>query len=80
MAESRRIVCMTELRWNAANVVDRAKGSKKPLIITQRGRAAAVMSGVERYDPQEREQEIAERNGHGLREVMEDADRMLSRK
>ena len=80
MAESRRIVCMTELRWNAANVVDRTKGSKKPLIITQRGRAVAVMSGVERYDPQEREQEIAERNGHGLREVMEDADRMLSRK
>jgi prevent-host-death family protein len=41
-----------------AKVLDRVRGSKKPLIVTQRGRAAAVMLSMERYEAREREHEI----------------------
>jgi prevent-host-death family protein len=85
------IIPVTDLRQDAAKVLGRVKSSKKPLIVTQRGRAAAVMLSVERYEAQEREQEIlrriakgeqeiAEGKGHGLRDVMKDADRILNRK
>jgi prevent-host-death family protein len=91
MARIPDIVPVTDLRQDAAKVLDRVKGSKEPLIVTQRGRAAAVMLSMERYEAQEREheilrriargeQEIAEGKGHGLREVMKDADRTLNRK
>jgi len=83
------IIPITDLRQDAAKVLDRVKVSGKPLIVTQRGRAAAVMVSVERYEAQEREreilrclargeQEILEGRGHGLREVMKAADRILN--
>jgi len=82
------IIPITDLRQDAAKVLDRVKVSGKPLIVTQRGRAAAVMVSIERYEAKEREQEILrsiargereilEGRGHGLREVMKAADRIL---
>ena len=64
--------------------------NKQPVIITQRGRAAAVIVSVESYEEGEREREILKRiargereveagKGHDLASVMAAADKLLSR-
>jgi len=82
------IVPVTDLRQDAAAVLRRLKGSREPLVITQRGRAAAIMLSPESYERsrQEREllrllargeREIAQGEGHSLESVLRDADALL---
>ena len=82
---------MTDLRHHAAAVVKRAQVSGRPLVITQRGRAAAVMLSVDAYERVEREREllelllrgdreIAEGVGYELNEVLAEADALLADK
>jgi prevent-host-death family protein len=74
------MVPVTDLRQDAAAVLKRLQGLKQPLIITQRGRAAAVMLSVEAYEKSvqdlellkllaQGEREIKEGDGHTLNEV-----------
>ena len=85
------IVPVTDLRQDAAAVLKRVRASQQPLIITQRGRAAAVMLSVEAYERAEHEkqmlrllargeQEIARGEGYDLDGVLAEADRLLTRK
>ena len=82
------IVPVTDLRQDAAAVLRRLKGSHDPLVITQRGRAAAFMLSPESYERsrQEREllrllargeREIAEGTGYSLDSVLREADALL---
>lgn len=82
------IIPITDLRQDAAGALDRVRSSREPVIITQRGRAAAVMLSMEAYELGEREreilrilaageQEIAKGEGRDLTAVMAEADRML---
>ncbi|MBW2005117.1 MAG: type II toxin-antitoxin system Phd/YefM family antitoxin, partial [Deltaproteobacteria bacterium] len=41
------IIPVSDLRQNAAKVLKKLRDNKEPIIITQRGRAAAVIIGVE---------------------------------
>ncbi len=41
---------ISELRNNTAVLVERARESKRPIVITQRGKNAAVLLGVREYD------------------------------
>ena len=83
------IIPVTDLRQDAAAALKRVRASKQPLVITQRGRAAAVMLSVEAYERAERERqilrllargerEIAAAKGHDLDEVLAEADRLLA--
>lgn len=83
------IVPITDLRQDAAAVIDRVRRSSKPLVITQRGRPAAVVLSPEAYERGEREKEIlqllvrgdreiAKGRGHDLDEVLREADRLLA--
>jgi prevent-host-death family protein len=83
------IIPVTDLRQDAAAVLKRVQTSQQPLVITQRGRAAAIMLSVEAYErgEQERqllrllargEQEIAAGTGHDLDEVLAEADALLA--
>jgi len=85
------IVPVTDLRQDAAAALKRVRASQQPLIITQRGRAAAVMLSVEAYERAEHEkqmlrllargeQEIARGEGYDLDGVLAEADRLLTRK
>ena len=85
------IVPVTDLRKDAAGALKRVRASQQPLIITQRGRAAAVMLSVEAYERAEHEkqmlrllargeQEIARGEGYDLDGVLAEADRLLTRK
>lgn len=82
------IVPVTDLRQDAAAVLKRLQASREPLVITQRGRAAAVLISLEAYERsrQEREllrqlargeQEIAQGRGHSLEAVLREADALL---
>jgi prevent-host-death family protein len=84
------IVPITDLRQDAAAVLDRVRKSVQPVVITQRGRAAAVMMSPESYERTEQEREIlrllargereiAKGKGFDLDSVLAEADELLAR-
>jgi prevent-host-death family protein len=58
MAKIPNIIPITDLRQNATAIVKRVTASGEPLVITQRGRAAAVMVSMEAYKHSQHELEI----------------------
>jgi prevent-host-death family protein len=82
------IVPVSDFRKDAASVLKKLQSGSGPLVVTQRGRAVAVMQSVEAYEKlqQEREllrllaageREIAAGEGHALASVMKEADALL---
>lgn len=69
MAKVPQIVPISDLRQDAAAVLKRVKGSRNPVIITQRGRASAVMLSVEAYEAAEQQRAILEALARGEREI-----------
>ncbi len=89
MAKIPKIVPVTDLRQDAASILDKIKKTDEPWVITQRGRATAVLLSVEAYERSQKEHEllrliaageneIALGKGHSLDSVLRDADRLLS--
>lgn len=89
MGKLLNIIPVSDLRQDAAKVLKRVRESEQPLIITQRGRAAAVMLSVEAYQRSERnrellrllargEKEIETGEGHDLDSVLAEADALLA--
>jgi prevent-host-death family protein len=83
------IIPITDLRQDAATVLRRVRESGEPIVITQRGRAAAIMMSAEAYERAEHdrellrllargEKEIAAGKGHGLDAVLAEADALLA--
>ena len=90
MATVPEIIPISDLRQDAAAVVKRARSRRQPIVITQRGRAAAVMVGAEEYERAEHEreillllargeQEIAAGAGAELDAVLAEADALLAK-
>ena len=82
------ILPISDLRSDAAGVIKRAAASQEPVVITQRGRAAAVMVSAQSYERTQHELEIlrllargeAEIEagvGHDLDVVLAEADELL---
>lgn len=83
------IIPITDLRRDAASVLKRINGTKEPVVITQRGRASAVMMSTDAYEKAEHDRqllrllargdkEIAVGKGYDLEAVMAEADRLLA--
>jgi prevent-host-death family protein len=83
------IIPITDLRQDAATVLRRVRESREPVVITQRGRAAAIIMSAEAYERAEHdrellrllargEKEIAAGKGHGLDAVLAEADALLA--
>ena len=83
------IIPVTDLRQDAAAVLARVRRSAQPVVITQRGRAAAVMVSAESYERAESERqilkllargerEIAKGKGYDLDSVLDDTDEVLA--
>jgi prevent-host-death family protein len=90
MSKVPAIVPVSDLRGDAASILNRVKKSHEPVVITQRGRAAAVMVSVEEYERSAHEREIlrllaqgdkesASDKGHDLEDVLKEAERILAR-
>ena len=91
MAKIPEIIPVTDLRQDAAAVLKRVRSQKQPLIVTQRGRAAAVLLSMEAYERSEQERqllrmlargerEIKASAGHDLGKVLAEADALLAEK
>jgi prevent-host-death family protein len=89
MASVPDIIPITDLRQDAAAALKRVKSSRQPAVITQRGRAAAVLLSLEAYERSEHErqvlqllargeQEIKAGKGFDLDEVLAEADNLLA--
>ena len=89
MAKVPDIIPITDLRQDAAAALKRVKSSKGPVVITQRGRAAAILLSMEAYEHSEHErqllcliargeQEITAGRGFDLDEVLAEADALLA--
>lgn len=89
MSQIPDIVPVSDLRQDAAGVLNRVRKSRQPVVITQRGRAAVVMLSLEEYERSEEERrilhllargekEIEAGSGHSLDDVMRDADAFLA--
>jgi len=85
------IVPVTDLRQDAAGILKTLQESGEPYVITQRGRAAAVLVSIEAYERNQEEREllrllavgekeIAEGKGSSLESVLKDADALLEDK
>jgi len=88
MGKVSTIIPVTDLRQNAAAALKLVKSSRQPVVITQRGRTAAVMVSWEAYERSEHErqllqflargqQEIAAGKGFNLDDVLAEADELL---
>lgn len=88
MAKVPEIIPISDLRQDAAAVLKRVRGRRQPLIITQRGRAAAVMLSLDAYERAEYERQIllllargehemAAGRGFDLDSVLSQADALL---
>ncbi len=69
MVKLANIIPVSDLRQNAANLLKQLKNSNDPLIITQRGRATAVLIGVDAYEKSEHEKELLRLLAKGEREI-----------
>lgn len=89
MGKLANIIPVSDLRQDAAKVMKRVRHSNEPVVITQRGRAAAVLISVESYERSEHEKEIlrllakGEREiesgeGYDLDAVLQEADKLLA--
>ena len=89
MAKSPVTIRVSDLREDAAAVLARVRKSARPVIITQRGRAAAVMISAAAFARAEAERdmlrqlargerEIAAGKGYDLDAVLADADALLA--
>jgi prevent-host-death family protein len=69
MAKIPQIVPVTDLRQDAAALLKKLRNSREPLIITQRGRAAAVMLSVEEYERENSERQLLRLLARGEKEI-----------
>jgi prevent-host-death family protein len=69
MAKIPNIVPITDLRQDATTIVKRVVASGEPVVITQRGRAAAVMVSMEAYEDSEHERELLRLLARGEKEI-----------
>jgi prevent-host-death family protein len=88
MSKVPEILPVSDLRQEAAAVLKRLRKSNEPVVVTQRGRPAAVLLNIEEYERKERdleilrllargEKEIAAGEGFDLDDVMAEAESML---
>lgn len=88
MSKLPTIVPVSDLRQDASKVLEIVRRNQGPLVITQRGRAAAVLMSLSEYGEVERrialldlltqsESEIAKGVGESLDSVMSEAREML---
>ncbi len=90
MAKPENTIALSELQQNASGALKRMRRSNRPLVVTQRGKATAVLLSVRAYQKNEHEREllkllakgemeIAAGKGYELEQLLAEADNFLSK-
>jgi prevent-host-death family protein len=69
MGKLSNIIPVSDLRQDAAKILKKLQNSEDPLIITQRGRATAVIIGVDAYEKSEHEKDLLRLLAKGEKEI-----------
>lgn len=72
----KKIIPITDLQRQAGQIVSGFDESAEPVIITQRGRAAAVLIPVARYE--QIEEDLARLDELELREMLVEAEKLIA--
>jgi len=68
---SEDIVPLSDLKINPGKVVNHAKDSHRPILLTSRGRGVAVVQGLEEFERHEEELAFVKAIAQGLMDIKE---------
>ena len=68
---SQDIIPLSDLKINPGKIVNRAKDTRRPILLTSRGRGVTVMQGLEEYEKREEELAFVKAIAQGLMEAKE---------
>ncbi len=68
---SQDVIPLSDLKVNPGKIVNQAKDTHRPVLVTSRGRGVAVVQGLEDYEKQEEEREFMKAIAEGLLEAKE---------
>ncbi len=68
---SEDVIPLTDLKVNPGKVVNHAKDTHRPVLLTSRGRGVAVVQGLEEYEKSEEERAFMRAVAIGLMDVRE---------
>jgi prevent-host-death family protein len=68
---SEDVIPLTDLKINPGKVVNRAKDTHRPILLTSRGRGIAVMQGLAEYEKNEEERAFMRAVTQGLMDIKE---------
>jgi len=66
---SEDVVPLSDLKVNPGKVANRTKDTKRPILLTSRGRGIAVVQGLEEYESQEEKIAFMRAVNRGLMEI-----------
>jgi len=75
---SEDIIPLSDLKINPGKIVNRAKDTHRPILLTSRGRGIAVVQGLEEYEKNEEEKEFMKAVAQGLMEIKEGGEQDLN--
>ncbi len=68
---SEDVIPLSDLKVNPGKVVNRAKDTRRPILLTSRGRGVAVVQGLDEYEKNEEERAFMKAVAQGLMDVRE---------
>jgi len=68
---SEDVIPLSDLKVNPGKVVNRAKDTHRPILLTSRGRGIAVVQGLDEYEKNEEEREFMKAIAQGLMDIRE---------
>ena len=75
---SEDVIPLSDLKINPGKIVNRAKDTNRPILLTSRGRGIAVVQGLDEYERKEEESEFIKAVAQGLLDIKEEKQIELS--
>ncbi len=69
---SEDIIPLSDLKVNPGKIVNRAKDTRRPILLTSRGRGIAVVQGLDEYEKNEEERAFMRAVAQGLMDIREE--------
>lgn len=68
---SEDVIPLSDLKINPGKVVNRAKDTHRPILLTSRGRGVAIVQGLDEYEKNEEERAFIKGIAQGLMDIKE---------
>ena len=68
---SEDVIPLSDLKINPGKIINRANDTRRPILLTSRGRGVAVMQGLEEYEKNTEELDFIKAIAQGLADIQE---------